>query len=56
MAWLGEIGLEVMLRDPIIRLVMRRDGVKPREVRAAMARLKRARRARPAGAGASSRA
>ncbi len=40
MAWLGEIGLEEMLRDPIIRLVMRREGVKPREVRAVMARLK----------------
>jgi len=39
MAWLGELGLEEMLRDPIIRLMMRRDGVKPREVRALMKRL-----------------
>jgi hypothetical protein len=39
MAWLGELGLEDMLRDPIVKLLMRSDGVRPRQVRAAMARL-----------------
>lgn len=35
----AELGLEEMLRDPIVRLVMRRDGVKPSEVRAIMKRI-----------------
>jgi hypothetical protein len=35
----GEMSLDEMLRDPIVRLVMRRDGVKAREVRAMMRRL-----------------
>ncbi len=39
MAWLGELGLDEMLRDPIVKLLMRSDGVRPRQVRAAMARL-----------------
>lgn len=39
MAWLGELGLEEMLRDPIVKLLMRSDGVRPRQVRAAMERL-----------------
>lgn len=35
----GELSLDEMLRDPIVKLVMRRDGVKPREVRAVMKRI-----------------
>ena len=35
----AELGLEEMLRDPIVRLVMRRDGVKARDLRAAMKRI-----------------
>ena len=35
----AELGLEEMLRDPIVRLVMRRDGVKASEVRAMMKRI-----------------
>ena len=35
----GELSLEEMLRDPIVKLVMRRDGVKARDVRAVMRRL-----------------
>ncbi len=35
----AELGLEEMLRDPIVRLVMRRDGVKASDVRAMMKRI-----------------
>jgi len=39
MAIIAEMTLEEMLRDPIVKLVMRRDGVKPAEVRAVMRRI-----------------
>ena len=46
MSMTGELGLEEMLRDPIVKLMMRRDGVKAREVRAIMRRVGANRRTR----------
>ncbi len=36
MAWNGELTLDEMLSDPIVRLLMQRDGVSEGEVRAVM--------------------
>ncbi|MBP1887985.1 hypothetical protein [Sinorhizobium mexicanum] len=35
-----ELGLEELLQDPIVQLVMRRDGVAPDDIRALVSRLR----------------
>ncbi len=49
MAWNGELTLDEMLRDPIVRLLMQRDGVSEGEVRAVMDGADRERGGRFAG-------